>query len=424
VVAAESVKRKVESIPGGYLQIVVFLLAAAIVVSRRPDAVLNAQFWAEDGKVWYANAYNAGIRSLLWSQDGYFQSFSRLTATLAQCVSLARAPLVFNLTAIVAAILPLQLLVSCRFSQIASIPTRLLLGFLYLALPNSAEIHANVTNGQWYLALLAFMVVVSARPTAWGWRCFDLLISALCSLSGPFAIMLTPLAGILWCKRRQRWRFAVLLTLASGSLIQGLSILYSTLYHAPHFQRAPMNLGATPALFATILAQQVFLGPLVGQNALCLTCFNCAVLVVAIGMAPVAYALLKAPLELELFVVFSAMLLAASLAWPQQTPPVRIPAWQALALRGGGARYFFLPMLVFVATLVWTLNGDAPRILRSAAAITLTLMCFGIVRDWHCPAFTDLNFQAYVSRFESSPPGAVFTIPLNPPGWSMQLVKH
>lgn len=30
---------------------------AAMVVSRKPDAFLAAQFWAEDGVVWYRQAY-------------------------------------------------------------------------------------------------------------------------------------------------------------------------------------------------------------------------------------------------------------------------------------------------------------------------------------------------------------------------------
>jgi hypothetical protein len=34
------------------LQVCIFMTAFAILISRRPDALFNAQFWAEDGKYW------------------------------------------------------------------------------------------------------------------------------------------------------------------------------------------------------------------------------------------------------------------------------------------------------------------------------------------------------------------------------------
>ncbi len=38
---------------------------AALLILRRPDAVLHAQFWAEDGVVWFADAYNFGALQAL-----------------------------------------------------------------------------------------------------------------------------------------------------------------------------------------------------------------------------------------------------------------------------------------------------------------------------------------------------------------------
>src|SRR2546427_292367 len=142
-------------IPDWCLQLVVFVLAFATVVSRRPDAVFNAQFWAEDGKFWYADAYNTGgIGPFLWPYFGYLHFVPRLTALIAHALPLGRGPLLFNLVAIVIEILPVQLLVSSRLSGLGSVSTRMLLGFLCLSLPHTWEIHSNITNAQWHLALL------------------------------------------------------------------------------------------------------------------------------------------------------------------------------------------------------------------------------------------------------------------------------
>jgi hypothetical protein len=57
--------------------------AIAVVIARRPDAVTNAQFWAEDGTIWFATAYDhGGFASLFVPYNGYLQTFSRLVAAL------------------------------------------------------------------------------------------------------------------------------------------------------------------------------------------------------------------------------------------------------------------------------------------------------------------------------------------------------
>lgn len=165
MIAEQIVDKRGEKAPISWqFHVIIFFIAFAIVVSRRPDALFNPQFWAEDGKNWYAQAYNLGILpSLFLPHTGYLQTISRLTASLAQFFPLAFAPLIFNLVAIAIQILPVNLVISSRFAAlIPTLKSRLLLGFVYLALPNSYEINANITNAQWHLALLACMVVLAA----------------------------------------------------------------------------------------------------------------------------------------------------------------------------------------------------------------------------------------------------------------------
>jgi len=418
------IDRNVQRVPSWCVQLAVFGLALAIVVSRRPDAVSNPQFWAEDGKFWYADAYNTGgVGPLLQPYYGYLHLVPRLTALVAQALPLRRGPLLFNLVAIVIEILPVQLLVSSRLSGLGGVSTRMLFGFLCLSLPHTSETHSNITNAQWYLALLAFLVLVSAPARTWGWRSFDILAVVSSSLSGPFAFMLAPVAALVWWKRRGRKPLELLLITIGGALIQGATMLYS-LTHAHYLARTPQPLGATPGLFAKILADQVFLGALVGGNGLCHTSVPWAVLVATAGMALIVYALFKGPLELKLFVGFAVLVLSASLLSP--TSVGKVPAWQGLEFPQNGLRYWFLPMLAFAWTLAWLVGRGNPKGVRSVAAIVLCLMPFGIVREWRDRAFADLHFQEYAKRFEASPPGTVFTIPYNPPDgrWSMRLVKH
>src|ERR1700756_4693358 len=144
-------------VPASYsvlFQLSVVLVGFGIFFSRRPDAILNAQFWAEDGQRWYADAYQFGWRCLLIPDElgGYFHSASRLAGLTSLAVPLAFAPLVMNLVAIAIQILPASVFLSSRFSNI-SLLKRTLAAFVYFALPNSYEVNANATTIQWHLGL-------------------------------------------------------------------------------------------------------------------------------------------------------------------------------------------------------------------------------------------------------------------------------
>jgi hypothetical protein len=46
------------------------ILFAAVLVSRRPSVLFHAEFWAEDGWYWYPDAYHNGWASLLLPHTG------------------------------------------------------------------------------------------------------------------------------------------------------------------------------------------------------------------------------------------------------------------------------------------------------------------------------------------------------------------
>ena len=168
---------------------IIFLLAFAAVISRRLDGIFHAQFYAEDGHVWFANAYNMGWwRPLLHPQDGYFQTFPRLGADLALLVPLALAPLVMNLLAFAVQALPVNILLSSRSAVWGGIGFRAALAAVCVGLPNAGEISMGITESQWMLALCAFLLLVASPPESRGAKVFDVAVLAMCGLTGPFCI--------------------------------------------------------------------------------------------------------------------------------------------------------------------------------------------------------------------------------------------
>jgi len=124
----------------------VFVLCVIIVMLRRPDAIFHAQFWAEDGKMWYADAYHWGIQSLWHPATGNVELLPRFVAWVAQILPFSAAPLFFNCMGTLIQILPAMFLMSPRCSKLGSVEIRGLFAFIYLGLPNTYEMYINIAN--------------------------------------------------------------------------------------------------------------------------------------------------------------------------------------------------------------------------------------------------------------------------------------
>jgi hypothetical protein len=396
--------------------VAVFLISALILYSRRPDAFLNAQFYAEDGTFWYAGAYQLGWRCLLLPEAGYLSTLPRLIALFTQFFPFSLAPLIMNVAAIAVQICPVNLFLSSRFRAI-SFGTRGLAALLYLALPNSSEIHANSTNIQWHLALLACLVLL-AKPGSRSWLFFDVPVLVLATLDGPLGFFLIPVAAaVAWTRRDLRSR-ALLAVLMPGAIIQAVTVALSR-------SRVMGDTGASLAGFKIIFGGQVVLGSLIGTRGLVgLTHLpgvsTYTLLAAIIGMLFLAYATVRGPFELKLFVVFCLAVFMACLFKPLADKPGF--QWQIMAIPGNFGRYFFLPMLAFLTSLIWSVAEGRVRIAKYAAVVILLLMSFGIYKDWRYPEFLDLNFRETALEFEHAAPGTRVTFLLNP-DWQMQLTK-
>jgi len=398
------------------------LLAAALIVSRRPDAITHAQFWAEDGKLFYADVYDHGLlATLAVPQAGYFQELPILAAWLAQLVPLNLAPLVMNLVGLAVRVLPVGLLLSERAETISpDIRVRGLLAALYIGLPGSPESNVNADNALWFLAVSAVIVLMLRPPASRSARALDVAIVAMSALTGVFSIALAPLAFLY---RRWRGRAAVspliLAILTAGAALQLLAI-FVLQYHLPHgfgaTSRPSMSLHPTLPGFFQILGTRVIAEPVLGNSAE-LPAMAAAV----IGLlATVCFAIAfrRGPAQLRLMIGFGAALFAMALAHPIGTD------WPRLALFPTGARYFIIPQLAAAATLVWAIGYASGHWRLVLAALLLYACLFTIPRDWTYAPLEETAFAQQAAEFEHKPRGAHMIFALQPQGWTMTLFKH
>jgi hypothetical protein len=401
-----------------YWLIASFAIALVLVFLRDPSLFTHPQFWAEDGKVWYAQAYDQGwLYSLTQPLGGYLNTLQRLGAGAALLVHFRWAPLVMSLEGLFFQALPVPILLSARCRKWAPLSFRLLFAAVYIGIPNAREVHVLCTNCHWHLAVAEVLLAFAAAPRKLFGRIFDITTFVLATVCGPFAVLLMPFLFVFWWVRRQRWSLLLFSILAAGSIFQlALMRHYQT---ARHYR----FLGATVARFIRIVGGNVFLGVLRGstpyghKEAL----WVCLVSLL-IGLTVIAYCSRRAPLEVRLFFLYCFGILVASLRSPL-VPPTPFPLWETI-LHYASIRYWYFPSLIFVWSLLWCAFFARSRVFRVGGILLALVLLQGIVRDWRIPPFEDLHFPDYAAQFEAAPPGTYMKIPLNPqPEWFMEITK-
>jgi hypothetical protein len=403
--------------------LLVFLVAFLIIFSRRPDVILHAQFFAEDGKFWYAQAYQFGSRSLFFSVGGYLHVVARLIAMLALLFPFSLAPLAISICVIGLQALPVNLFLSARFSRIA-LSTRLLGSFIYLGLPNSYGVSGKAATVQWHLAVLACLVLLAEPSSSPKWRLFSASVLVALSIESPLGLLFIPLAAVLWWIRRNRSYAISVALLIPGTVLQVVVMLFS------RTRQIGAN-GSSIGRLLSILGRQVFLPPFVGRDKVLRIvlhhspgfCFALEFAATLMGLAVLVYVLRDAPLELKLFIVFSFAVLALSLARPLAGTPDQ-PQWEWLRFPGTSNRYFYFPIMAFMAALLWMFVQMKSRRVRWIGGLLLLASVTGIRRDWRYPALPDMHFKQYVAEFTAAPAGTKIVIPITPVPWTMELTKN
>jgi hypothetical protein len=396
------------------------LLASLLLILRRPDALLHPLFWGEDGKIFFHDAYTIGLPALFMPYGGYFSTSSRIMAALAAPLPLVYAPVIFAALAFLVQILPIILLLSPRLdAALPSWPARLALVYFYVLEPNAYELNVNLTNTQWHLAEVAFLLLLASPATTRLARIGELALLALSGLSGPFDIFLTPLAWLdVWRQRSRRTSLNALVLSASSAVQLSSVILLS------HTARSSGPLFASPLLFAKIMANQLFFGGLLGFRWMH-RLFKLgadfdvpfAVIITLLGVILFAVALAIGNTALRRGAFWTLCMLAAALLSPYECN------WTQLAVPGNATRYFLMPILVWFGALL-TLSVSPRRSLRVCSRVLLGVSVVGALVQFQLPFYQTQGFYSQAQTFDQAPAGTDFAFAEDPSGWIMTLRKN
>jgi hypothetical protein len=443
-----------------WLLVVVAVVTAALWVSHMPALLFHAQLYADDGG-WYQGAYTLGpLASLPHPAAGYFVVFQRLIASLSLLLPIIAVPTFFNAVALAVQIVGICYLVSRRMeAAMPNLAVRVAIALLVIALPNAYDTPGNLTSTQWRLGLLAFLVMFASPARRIAGHLLDAATIVISGLSGPYCILLEPIA--IWRWRRNPGDRRLMYLLVANTVCAAAQLVVIVDRLAVERSSTPLAAGFYPLV--RMIGRQITLGLIVGAHGLSAivgtSIATNGVALTVLSMIPIAvcgWAALRGPAMLRAFcyfalAVFALALVAPSIAgfrWPSLGDPADITNFHP-----GGLRYFLYPLLAFALSLGWVVttygipwlrSARQPRGARAAimnapahagvwigravgvaaAGAFAASLVVGVRVDWTYPPYLEEHWAAQVHRLEVAAPGTEVVIPINPQGWTVSLVAR
>lgn len=382
---------------------------------RRPDSLLNAQFWAEDGSIFFRERVLIGFWGTIFrTYAGYSHLIPRLIAEVACLFPVRWRPLAFSLSALVIQSIACSAFFWPCYRKIISSDSLRAVCCLAMAatIAGGQELMATVCNLQWYLAILSLLLLVAAGKEIW------LTIIQVCiALTAPVTLLFTPM--LLWQLKNNTGRLKV----RPGLHLVALFIQATIMRQAAMEPKPPLHFNS---LFVATLSgglSRCVLSPLIGSGfltegwdvalvaRLSLALLGGAVLVTLLAVRSYGSPQMKWLLS-ALYVAIGSLLAAL---WGRGLEP------NFLTMDGvrhsQGERYFFVAACVFIFCLALGLEilirWPKPGVSAFAMAAILAL---GTSRNFAVKPFVDLEWKKNAARIEEweARKAAPLVVPINP----------
>ncbi len=388
-----------------------YSLIVVVLFYRRPDAFYHAQFWAEEGTVFFKEAYEQGFSSLFNTCAGYYHLVPRLLASLLVLISI---PLEYIPFLFCYAWLGVLFLIIWYVWQRLSFNSlqKLFLSVAVVLIPLQSEVFMNQTNMQWVMVLFPIIIFSSQDEEKNNrWFYLDIVVLTLAGLTGPNFTVLLPLFLFLLFSAKTNNRKKLLYVL---SILIGVIGLLALIHHGSvnraegHFTL--LNKGFVQYVFV----QYAFL--FIGKLA-----FKIPFLVMYLGVISIVglyiYALKQSLINYKqnkfLFIclITSLLFLGTTLIAYRNEPSLLSPYYR-------GVRNFYIPALLFVWALMQFLfsHKHATKLLIGLIVLfSIELILFvGVFK------LEQFDVKPYSEKLYHS---NSISIPVNPNGWFIELNK-
>ena len=377
----------------------VVTLCAAILFYRTPDAFLNPQFYCEDGFAYFATAHERGFQSIFANHAGYVQLIPALLASIVNLFTVRYAPHCCSYAALAIGVATVAYIFSRRI-RLNFKPLLCLSVALAPCLYN--EVYGNMTNCQWFLALMLVLLAVSDDAVTRGQYAFDLVVLFFAGMTGPFIVAFIPLFA---------WRAWLRRSRASKLLLAGACVLAALQAALMVFRPWNRPGGFEHVPFANPFSQDWV--KFIGQGVAGIMVFGPRA-ALAQSSVPILFAVSMALLAALSFDTLRSRdhTRAVFLASAALVTASAIYSWKGrLGLLVPACRYSFCPIVL----LYWTMIQSLSRARWLAAPSLLLLLCSAaaVMPDLSLPAQPDMHWAVSSQLVDS--PGSV-RLPIIPFG--------
>lgn len=207
--------------------VVVWFAAVLAIALRAPALWSHPRFWAEEGAIYFADAFNLPwYDSLFAPHFGYYLLFANGTALVAaRLAPLEHAPLVTLIAALAVQALPVALILFSRAPLWRSWASALTGVVIVIFVPMSIELWLNTINSQFFLSLCTFLVLLEEEPSDTPGRRFaHRAVLLLGGLTGAVSCFLMPLFVLRYWLHRHREHLVQAALMAVCTLLQLLAL--------------------------------------------------------------------------------------------------------------------------------------------------------------------------------------------------------
>jgi hypothetical protein len=365
---------------------------------RRPDTLGNAQFWAEDGEVFFRDQLVNGVWHAVGTPyAGYLCFVPRVVAALASLLPAIWAPLCCNLIALALAAICCGLFVLPVYRYLLSSDLeRFVVCVLAVAVPYCDEALGSITFIQWYLSIAAILIAFQkydAAPPKLSLAIPIAIAGLVITCSCPFSILLLPILfwKLLRCRSTERiWL---------GAMLAGIGLQIAVLLmHRPN-QGVKANWNEVINDMVASLVYRVAFCQILGVR-LAGWIFNqglWSVTFLAIVLATLWFSWLYRKQNggifwVSLYLLFSSILLAL-VGRPEYLSAFGFSATSPW--RGGGERYFLIPAWILTFLVAGSIQYYWPSARNGVRALLLCVVfSYGAWQNFSVPPRDDLHWAA------------------------------
>lgn len=399
----------------------IFTASLLIMFQRNPAVLRYANFWSEDGNIFYAQLHNDGIISFLYPYAGYLHLAPRLAMLITLPFGIINAPFIVNFLGLVLRAMPVFLLFSERFSFVG-LAYKFFFWAYYLLVPNIGETLGNTVNVQWHLALWLLMVLAANIPSSSAWKIHDWFVLILSGLSGPFVIFLAP---FMLRKLRNGGGGIFKTALLAFSAIQLLVVVMTAeeirqaASISPDFVLQAIKVFDARILWGTFLPSYIFHYTL--ANALMKSTIISLLPFIAV-MSLLAYHFVHGSHNFRMSAIFGAAVFMSALY------RMRKGIDDGSIIAGSAERYFLIPDILAFAFVLYLMKhfiGTRPEV-RMKAYIVVSAVLFLIAgTSFTLPAwYGNPGYrESIMTLYYPAPKGSIVEIPIAPKGGVMILTK-